>query len=490
MSQIARQGAANAIFIYGGIAVGYLTQVLLMPRYLTPEQVGLTRLMLTVSSLLTMFVQLGYTNALIRFFEPARQGGYLNRLLKRGILIPLVGMALFLLPLWILRAPILDEYRDPESDIILSYYWLIVPLMISQVFFEVFSAYARASKKSTFPVFINEFLVRALVLGAVGAVIMGWISFTAYVFLFVGCYAIGALLTAAFLWIAKIWPTDSNPFPAKVAKETHVYGAWSYFNQAAGGMVDKLDGVMVSFMLSVAQTGIYGVVAYLTLATTIPWKGISQILVPQIQAASARGDRNLVDHYYKSSSSINFFIGGLLFILLWWNAEPLLRFINPEYLEARYVVLWLGLARLADMLVGGSGSVLAASKFYRYDLAFTASLLGLTVVSNIVLIPMLGLTGAAIATFISLTLYNSFKWAYIWRKLGFQPLGWRTCFLLFALTAASLAGWLLPSLTNVWAEIALRSGIMILVFMAVAAAGRAIPQQLISYALAWKAKYL
>ena len=54
-----------------------------------------------------------------------------------------------------------------------------------------------------------------------------------------------------------------------------------------------------------------------------------------------------------------------------------------------------------DMYSGLNGTILVTSKKYRYDFTFSLMLVALTVASNALLIPRWGMTGAALATMIT-----------------------------------------------------------------------------------------
>ncbi|MDB5261400.1 MAG: hypothetical protein JWQ14_681, partial [Adhaeribacter sp.] len=68
MGIIKRQGIQNTIISYAGVVIGYVNTVLLLPWILDEEQVGLTRLLLTLAVLYAQFSALGFANAGVKFF--------------------------------------------------------------------------------------------------------------------------------------------------------------------------------------------------------------------------------------------------------------------------------------------------------------------------------------------------------------------------------------------------------------------------------------
>jgi len=94
-------------------------------------------------------------------------------------------------------------------------------------------------------------------------------------------------------------------------------------------------------------------------------------------------------------------VGSFLFLLIWVNLDNIFSLMPGSYSDGRYVFLFLGLARVMDMYSGLNGTILVTSKKYRYDFTFSLMLVALTVASNALLIPRWGMTGAALATMIT-----------------------------------------------------------------------------------------
>ena len=95
-------------------------------------------------------------------------------------------------------------------------------------------------------------------------------------------------------------------------------------------------------------------------------------------------------------------------------------------LSAKYVVLFLGIAKLTDMLTSINGQIIGFSSRYRFNLYAVIFLGIVNVFLNIYLIDLFQITGAAIATAISLILYNLIKLGYVYYHFGFHPFSTNT----------------------------------------------------------------
>ena len=90
------------------------------------------------------------------------------------------------------------------------------------------------------------------------------------------------------------------------------------------------------------------------------------------------------------------------------------------------------------MYVGLNSTILMTSKKYRYEFMLSILLVGLTVLTNALMIPRWGMNGAALATMISLLVFNVGHVAFVWKFYRIFSLSWRD--VLVALWGAAMIG--------------------------------------------------
>jgi O-antigen/teichoic acid export membrane protein len=112
---------------------------------------------------------------------------------------------------------------------------------------------------------------------------------------------------------------------------------------------------------------------------------------------------------------------GILFVLIITNLNELFLVLPEEYRGGFIIVFLIGLAKVYDSLLGNNNAILYNSDYYRTLLAMGVLLAVLVVLLNIWLIPILGLNGAALATFIAIVIYNTIKLVYVKLKFGIMP---------------------------------------------------------------------
>ena len=95
------------------------------------------------------------------------------------------------------------------------------------------------------------------------------------------------------------------------------------------------------------------------------------------------------------------------------------------YLKSFLVELLLffliSIAKLYDNLLGNNNAILFNSDYYRMVLVFGVILAISAVVLNIILIPLYGINGSAIATLIAVVVYNTIKVVFVKMKFNMLP---------------------------------------------------------------------
>ncbi|MEC8883264.1 MAG: polysaccharide biosynthesis C-terminal domain-containing protein, partial [Bacteroidota bacterium] len=95
--------------------------------------------------------------------------------------------------------------------------------------------------------------------------------------------------------------------------------------------------------------------------------------------------------------------------------------LDPAYSKGLYVVLLIALAKLIDNVMGNNNAILYNSDYYRLVLVLGIVLVVIAVVLNLIFIPILGISGAAIATFVASVVYALSKIYVVQKKFKMHP---------------------------------------------------------------------
>ena len=81
-------------------------------------------------------------------------------------------------------------------------------------------------------------------------------------------------------------------------------------------------------------------------------------------------------------------------------------------------MFFYGLARVIDLGMGCNHEIIVFSKYYKVNLPLQFLLVGVVMGTNTLLIPEFKITGAALATCISVIIYNLLRYWYLKWKLS------------------------------------------------------------------------
>lgn len=445
---IAKQSLANAVYTYTGIGLGALLTLFLYPTILNPDQYGLTRVLISGSIIGAQFAHLGMRNTIIRFFPLFHQiGGRRSGLLFLALVVPMAGYLLFLLLFFLFDDLLLSLYLE-RSPLLSDHWLLILPITFFILYFEIFNSYLRSFRDSITGSLISEVILRIAVMISLGIYLMEWVSFNGFLILFTSAYAIQPLLLLGELARTGRFNPSLTPTLLKrpLLRGMARYGLFTLFGGLTTVVVWNVDVLMVSSMIGLEATAVYAIAFYIGTVIAVPQRAIERIATPLISEFIHEKRWDEVEDIYRRTSLTQLIAGSGILLLVWSNTVPLLQLLPDAYHGGHWVVLIIGLGKLIDMATGVNGSIILTSKHYRFDLLANLLLILFTVSSNLILIPRLGIEGAALATAFSLLLYNLIKFLFVRHTWSMSPFGFSHLLVVAAALVAVGALQLLPVL--------------------------------------------
>jgi O-antigen/teichoic acid export membrane protein len=453
-----REGIWNNVISYAGIIVGYVNTVLLFPNFLDESEVGLTRLLLSISVMYAQFSALGFVNMSVRYFPYFRDrdkehNGFLFLLLT----VPLLGFILTT-GIFLLFKPAVVDYYLENSPLIIDYYYYLIPLSLFALLFNMLTAYLRSLYKTIISSFVQDFLTRILTTLLISLYAFNVMDFKTFVLLYIIINSLGTLVLVVYIiWLKQLFLKPSFAVLSIIPiKELFYYGFFTLLGNISTTIITTVDQVMIS-SYSLSDNGIYTTAFFMTSAILVPGRSILKIAYPQVADFWKDKDLKGMGSLYQNVTMINLIVGLLLFIGIWANIDNLFDFMPESYRSGKYVVLFLAMARLVDLATSLNGAILATSEKYKWDLAFNVVLAGLTIWTNWYFIPRYGINGAALASMLSLVVMNLARLLFVQAIYKIQPFTWS------ALSVTSIAfitlgvSYFIPYLGNVFLDISIRS---------------------------------
>ena len=164
MGIVVRQSIKGTIMNYLGVFVGFITTFFIVTKYLTTEEVGLTRVLVDASILLSGLAQLGTSTSAMRYYpyfkdEKERDHGFFGW----SVLIPLVGFVFFTILFLIFKKPI-ENYFSQNSSLFVDYIYFVIPMAFFMMYLLVFETNSNLLMRIVIPRFIREVGIRLMTL--------------------------------------------------------------------------------------------------------------------------------------------------------------------------------------------------------------------------------------------------------------------------------------------------------------------------------------
>lgn len=438
-----------------------------MPRFLTEEQNGIVKLLVSYSLLFAQLASLGFQTTTVKFFpyfkdKDKGHNGFFLLLSMVGI----IGFMLFMAVYYIIKGPVI-EFEAGKSSSFANYFFLILPLTFFFLYFNLIDIYARVLLKSTIGTFLKELFQRILILVVLLLYILDYFGFWQFTLLYVTSLSLPTVVLFFYLLLKGeiFFKLDVRLLKKGLAGpmvSLSLYGVFIGFSQIA---ISQIDSILINFFKDTAMTGIYAITFYYGTLVILPSRALFRIAPSFIAEAFKDNDLEQVSNIQYRSCLNQLLAGTGIFFLLWLNIDNIFRILPAEYIEGKYVILFIGLANLISMAGGLSSQIITNSKYYRYNGLFVIIYLVLTVLLNIIFIPWIGIKGAALAAMTSILIFNLLKFVYIYKIFNIQPYQQRHFRILLIGVVAYILTALFTYPENLYFNIILKSALFSVLFI-------------------------
>ena len=447
------------------MAIGAFNTLWLFTKFLQPEEVGLVKVLLDTAAIIAPFTLFGIGSIINRYYPFYSENDEDRRQFYTFThLIPLVSFIVFVI-IFLYEKDLFRRKFSANSEMFLDYLWLVIPITAIIILRTIYTSLSRSLYRIVVPKLINDVLVR---LGLATIIITYGILQFQQQWLIYGyflMYAMALVFLVPYVnFLSPIrFSFKLNRIEPKMRKDMAVYGVFVILGGIGTAIVTRIDTVMITSLLGLENTGIYAISLYIGAVIEVPRKAIAQISIPLIAQAWKDENISVIKDLYKKSSINQLIVGGVIFSLIWCNIDSLFEFIpnGDIYASGKYVVLFIGLAKLFDMLMGVNAEIIQMSKYYKYNILIMIVLIISALILNYWLIPIYGITGAALATAASILIYNLLRFLFLIIKVGIHPFSINTIIASVIIGITFILGMVIPDLLNSpLINIAIKSTIM------------------------------
>lgn len=467
MGVVKRQSIKNAVSSYVGILIGFVSLIIIQPKFLSPEIIGLSRALFAFSTLIATLIPLGSANIVIKYFpkffdREAKHHGFFGYIM----LYPLIGSIITFLLLLIFKDSIITYYSI-NAALFGDYFLWIFPFSVFLGLNSLFSVYLASIYKSTISSYMTDIVVRILYIALIFLIHYEWITLSQFIAGYVLIYALQCTVLGMYLYWEDRPTIRINK--QKLKEENYVemtkFGLMAWAASFASMGLNTVDAIILG-AYGLSNLGLYTVVAFIPTIIQTPLNAMERISASKIGFALAHNNQEELKDIYFKSCRYMFALGGFLTICINVSIGSLFQLVKPEYIVALPIVPIVSIGYLLNMMGGVNGTL----SFYsgrKMESGFI--LIGafvITLVLDLLLIPQFGMKGAAFSIAVTAVVYGLVKWLFIWKKLGLQPYDFTFVknMILIATTWAFVA-WL-PDFSNAIMNVIFKLSVTFVVFVA------------------------
>lgn len=445
MSVVARQGFKYSLIGYFGFLLGTISAIFIFPYDM--EFYGKLRFIMPTAEMLLPIVVFGLSFSNVKFFQQTQKEGKHQNLLSLSLLGILLNFIIFSI-LFFIFFYLFPQFKSLQ---LWKMKFLILPLILLMALSAVFNKYITNFKRIVVPNIFENLFPKIANLGA----------FTLFFFLgvtekgsygfFLGMFLLSLL--GYFFYankLEKITPDFSTDYVKKdhLWKEILNYSFYGFLGNIGNFIAFRVDNYMIGEFLNFEENGVYSIILSILSFILIPQMGLFNISAPIINKTITDGEFKELDRFHKKTSLTLFFLGAVLFSCILVGFPYLSNFIkNGEQLQQAEPVVWiLGFAMIIDLATGFNGHIISLSKYYRFNILIMLFLAFTTIGLNYLFLTKttFGIIGIAMATAISLTLFNIIKIYFNYWKFKVFPLTIEMMYVLIICTLAINIAIMLP----------------------------------------------
>jgi O-antigen/teichoic acid export membrane protein len=419
-SFLKHSGLAFVVRILGALTGFLLT--LVVTRTLSVEQSGLFLLGYAICSAIGMLCTLGLTNAFIRFvggYHAEANWGVIKGIVNKGlkaVIITSMGVALII---FVCSSFIGNNiFEKPQFEHVLTVMAFSIPCF---ALYQLMAFAFQGLHKPVVSIFLQNISNQVIVIIAVLIATVYITDLTATLVAII--FTIAASITV-FIALIK-WFSNKNLTVVADYSQTKelVASAKPLFFMILMGLLVKYSGQIISGVyLSTTDVAYFSVAQRISMLTSFVLIAVNLVAAPRFAACAKLGKTEELRSTSLFCSRIMIIMATPVVIFMFFFADFLMGFFGEEYIQAAYLLRILIIGQFINVITGSVGFLLNMTgheKDMRNVVFFSGPLaLGL----GVVLTPIYGATGAAVATAIALASQNLLAVYMVKKRLGFNTL--------------------------------------------------------------------
>jgi O-antigen/teichoic acid export membrane protein len=238
--------------------------------------------------------------------------------------------------------------------------------------------------------------------------------------------ALGCLVAVRALSQKRSNGDEVSPMPGAwrhLSREFWGYSAPRGLGSAFSFIVLWLDIVLVGALASTRQAGIYAVASRYVILATFPMVALGFAIAPQISRLFTSNRLREAGDVFKAATAWLVALAWPACLVMAVFSPVLMRLFGKEFVAGATSLTILSIAMLVNTGSGSCGVVLAMTGLTTANLVIAFSAATVDIAGNFVLIPHLGMRGAALAWAAAMLVANGSTLAVLMARFRLHPFG-------------------------------------------------------------------
>ncbi|MCL2413560.1 MAG: polysaccharide biosynthesis protein, partial [Bacteroidales bacterium] len=317
MGIIIRQSLKATMVNYVGAFIGFISTMFVMTKFLTPEELGLTRVMIEAAVLLGGLMALGIGSSGLRFFPFFRtdKNSHNNGFLFYLLLFPIAGAIVFGL-LFVLFKTGITNYFATESPLFNQFFYYVIPLAMFMAFTAAFETYATNLMRIVIPRFIREILLRLMGITVILLYYFGFFTLPQFILALISTYGIMMILNGIYIAMMGKFSLkhDFSYIEKPLKKEAANFTGFVVLASLAGTFSLVAGMFMLGGMKGLEYSAIYSIAMYMAVIVEIPNRQLQAISSPVAAQAIKENDHDKAQDLFRKVSLNQLLVSSLIFV--------------------------------------------------------------------------------------------------------------------------------------------------------------------------------
>ena len=441
LSNVSRQSAV-VFLTRGGALVLAISSTILLSRLLGPAGFGKFRLGSVVVQVLTTFCVLGLDRALMRYLpilETRNEDGK-TLVIKAGSIVFALSLALSVG--LVFGTPFLatSYFHSPQMANVLYVFSLQLPVL---ALFRFFSGAVTAAKRFDFASKITNILSPAVFLFLVALIALVYPNLYATIAARIVAQAVAGIALIVFL-LRHFSGSRTIAPAAEGTFKSYLSLAMPLFLIGIGyQLLNQMDTLMLGFFTNEKEVGIYAVAFKVSAFVLIGLEILLPIVAPLFSQFRETRDTQSTEALFQTVTKWMCYSGLVIFVCIVVFRLELLKIFGKGFTAGTSALLVLAIGQFANAATGPTGVLLTMTGKQKWELANSLVMVAFNFLLNLVLIPRMGILGAAIATAISIATINAIKLIQVYLLFGLQAYNLKYLKGVVAIAGAGLVAYLL-----------------------------------------------